>query len=213
MTSSFGANRAAGATDLSAAAVLPTVTVETLTAAASAIGGGAPVSGAGAAGSAGAVAAGAALLSVDSSFFLQPTRATPPSRAAIRAVWSGVVLIIRGSSQGIVGRRSIAGLLRRQLQGLAREDLVRVIEHIAVGFEDLLPGISVAQVLLGDLRQRISLLHGVGAAADNLGGAVHRSADAGEVRLRHLLGGTVDAGTDAGEIGFLLGTHPQLPSA
>jgi hypothetical protein len=63
--SSFGANKAVVATDLSAAAVLPTVTDETLTAAASAIGGGAPVIGAGAAGSAGAVAAGAALLSVD----------------------------------------------------------------------------------------------------------------------------------------------------
>ena len=77
------------------------MTVETLTAAASAIGGGAPVIGAGAAGSAGAVAAGAALVSVDSSFFLQPTKATLPNRAAIRAVWSGVVLIIRGSSQGL----------------------------------------------------------------------------------------------------------------
>ena len=43
--SSFGANKAVVATDLSAAAVLPTVTDETLTAAASAIGGGAPVIG------------------------------------------------------------------------------------------------------------------------------------------------------------------------
>src|SRR5262245_17062871 len=44
-----------------------------------------------------------------------------------------------------------AGSILGDLQFLAGKDLVRVLEHVLVGFEDPLPGVGVAVGLLGDL--------------------------------------------------------------
>src|SRR5204863_956237 len=56
-------------------------------------------------------------------------------------------------------------LLARDLQDLAGEDLVGILELIAVGVEDAVVQAGIAVVLLADLRERVSLLDGVARSA------------------------------------------------
>ena len=63
-----------------------------------------------------------------------------------------------------------SGSLRGNAQLLSRVDLVGVRQHGPVGLEDLVVQVGVAVVLLGDLRERVTLDHGVVAGLGGRGG-------------------------------------------
>src|SRR5690606_21888212 len=125
------------------------------------------------------------------------------STAAARA-WRGLKLIGRFSCG--VRPRSAAVVVRRDAQHLAGLDQVGVVKLVAVGLEDRVPFAGLAVETLGDVRQRVATLDGVGllaAAADDVRAGIDAGADAGEIRRPASgLASGVNTGTDTGEIGF-----------
>src|SRR5690606_12394449 len=84
--------------------------------------------------------------------------------------WSGSVA---------VSRRSVG-----EAQHLPGADQVRIVDLVAVGFEDRVPGAGAAQLALRDLGRRVAGLHGVGAGLAVGGRGVGASLDIGEVAAR-----------------------------
>src|SRR5256712_3510317 len=70
-----------------------------------------------------------------------------------------------GTPTGEAWSWSWAFSLSWDLQDLAREDLVGILELVPVGFEDAVVLVGIAVVLLADLRERIALLDGVAPSA------------------------------------------------
>src|SRR5690606_38654205 len=88
---------------------------------------------------AGSVVAGGVVIAASSWSFLQPARASVPSRAAAIAILSvlWVMECLRDGWGMRRVRRSV--VLRRDLQHLAGLDQVGVVELVAVGLEDPVP--------------------------------------------------------------------------
>src|SRR3546814_1703789 len=80
-----------------------------------------------------------------------------------------------------IARRSVG--LRRDLQHLAGLDQVGIVELVAVGLEDPVPCARLAVELLGDVRQRVAPLHGVGLLTDGFLGAARAALDRKSTRM------------------------------
>src|SRR5688572_14699955 len=146
---------------------------------------------AGAGAGAGAVLGAGAGAGAGGGSFLHATR---PTATRARARKRMVLFMVR-----------LRGSLRGDLELLARVDLVGILEDVLVGLEDPVPGVGIAVLALGDLRERVSGLHLVDLGRGGAAAALH----VGEIG-----GGGVRAGAAAalhiGEIGGVT-THQGLP--
>src|SRR5690606_31994969 len=155
---------------------------------------------------AGSVVAGV-VIAASSWSFLQPASASVPSRAAAIAILS-VLWVMECLRDGWGMRRVRRSVGMRDLQHLAGLDQVGVVELVAVGLEDPVPCARLAVELLGDVRQRVAPLHGVGLLADGFLGAARAALDVAEIGLGLRRGRFRAAGAalHVGEIGLLAAT-------
>src|SRR5688572_18869397 len=115
-------------------------------------------------------------------------------------------------------RGSVGSSLGRNVQLLSGKDLVGILEEVSVRLVDALPGVGVAVMLLGDLRQRVAGLHDVGGG----GGRTATALDVGEVgagagirrgaaAALHIGEVGAAAALHVGEVGFLFMSHFLVP--
>src|SRR3546814_1404993 len=79
-------------------------------------------------------------------------------------------------------------------------DQVGIVELVAVGLEDPVPCARLAVELLGDVRQRVAPLHGVGLLTDGFLGAARAALHVAEIGLGRVGFGAAGAALHVGEI-------------